>query len=488
LKPAIEKSIFAELDPIFHPRSVALIGASGKPGKIGRVFMDSFLRTGFRELYPVNPGEEEILGVKAYPSVLDIPYPVDLAIVITPTYSALPAVKDCAAKQVKTIVITTSGFAEAGEDGEKVQKEMVRIARQSGARIIGPNCIGIYCPASKLPFLLGQGSEAGSVGLVSQSGFFADYLTLTATANGIAFSKAISCGNEADLTVMDFLEYLGEDPETRTIVAYLEGMKDGRRFYDAAADISKRKPIILLKGGMTEAGARAAISHTGALAGSRPVWEGALRHAGIVSARSFEEVLDFLYSFHLQPLPRGRRVGIISGPGGIAVATTDICLEMGLDVPQFSARTTDKLRKTMPLVGGSINNPIDLSLASLVGPHVYGDAIRILSEEESIDMLLVISIVGGERLRDLVLNAMAEVRTRKPVVVTIMAGTTESIGRDFPLLLGSRVSVYPDAARAAKSLSRLSEYARFRERQGEQMSSSPCEGVTFALQRRSPVD
>lgn len=466
------KSIFAELDSIFHPRSVALIGASGKSGKIGRVFIDGFLRTGFRELYPVNPREKEILGVKAYASVLDIPCPVDLAIVITPTDSALAAVKECVEKLVKTIVITTSGFAEAGKHGEKVQKEMVRVAHQGGARIIGPNCIGIYCPASKLPYLLGQGKNAGSVGLVSQSGFFADYLTLTATSNGITFSKAISCGNESDLTAMDFLEYLGEDPETRTIVAYLEGVKDGRRFYDAATNISKKKPIILWKGGMTVEGARAVVSHTGALAGSRPVWEGALRHAGIVSARSFEEVLDFLYALHLQPLPKGSRVGIISGPGGIAVATTDTCLELGLHVPQFSSRTAERLRKAMPLVGGSINNPIDLSLASLVGPHVYGDAIRILSDEENIDMLLVISIVGGGLLCDLALQAMADVNAKKPLAVTIMAGTTESIGRDYPLLLGSGFSVYPDAARAAKSLYRLSEYARFRERWHEQIEKA----------------
>jgi acetate---CoA ligase (ADP-forming) subunit alpha len=471
-----EKSIFSELEAVFHPRSVALIGASGKPGKIGRVFMDNFLRTGFRELYPVNPGETEILGVKAFRSVLDIPHPVDLVIVITPTDSALPAVKECAAKHVKTIVITTSGFAEAGKEGENVQQEMVRVAREGGCRIIGPNCIGIYCPASKLPYLLGQGEEPGSVGLISQSGFFADYLTLTATANGIAFSKAVSCGNESDISALDFLEYLGEDPETRTIVAYLEGLKEGRRFYGAVTDISKKKPIILWKGGMTEGGARAAVSHTGALAGSRDVWEGARRRAGIVRARSFEEVCDSLYAFHLQPLPRGKRVGIISGPGGIAVATTDACIEMGLEVPQFSSSTAEKLRKTMPHVGGSINNPIDLSLASLVGPHLYRDAIRILLEEENIDMLLIISIVGGEGLRDLILQATAEGVAKKPIAVTIMAGTAESIGRDFPLLVASGLSVYPDAARAAKSLYRLFEYARFRRGWSEGAEESGASG------------
>ena len=459
-----ETTILDELDRIFHPRSVALLGASNKQGKIGRVLMERFLETGFRELYPVNPGESEILGVRAYPTVTEIPAPVDLAIVVTPTDSALAAVKDCAAKRVRAIVITTSGFGETGEKGKELEREMVRIARGNGVRIIGPNCVGIYCPSSKLPFPLRAGEESGSVGVVSQSGFFADFLTLTATGNGITFSKAVSCGNESDLNATDFLEYLGEDPQTETIVAYIEGIKDGRRFYHLSKEISKKKPIILWKGGITEAGARAVVSHTGALAGSRRVWEGALRQAGIIGVKSFEEALDCLYAFHLQPLPRGRRVGIISGPGGTAVGTTDRCLELGLEVPPFSTHTIERLHKALPPVGGSVKNPIDLSLASLVAPNVYKDAIRIAAEDEGIDMLLVIAVVGGKVLRDLILEATSGIKTRKPLVVTVMAGNMQAVARDFPLFLTSGISVYPDAARAAKTLARLLEHARFRTR------------------------
>ena len=459
-----ERNIFAELNPIFHPGSVAIIGATGKPGKVGRLFMARFVEAGFRELYAVNPGENEIMGVKSYPTVLDIPYPVDFAMILTPTDSALQAVRECAAKGVKTIVITTSGFAEAGRRGEELQREMVRVARSAGCRIIGPNCIGIYCPSSGLTYSLGQGMESGSVGLVSQSGFFADYVTYRTTANGIHFSKAASCGNESDLTATDFLEYLGEDPETDLIVAYIEGQRDGRRFYDVCREASKKKPIILWKGGMTEAGAQAAVSHTGAMAGSGATWKGVIRQAGIVSVKSFEEIFDCLHAFRLQPLPSGRRVGIVSAPGGIAVATTDVCLELGLEVPKFSTPTIERLAKAMPPVGGSINNPIDLSLASAVNPQLHGDAIRILAEAADVDMILVVAIVGGELLRDIVLQATADIKTKKPLVVTEMVGTEESIGRDFPLLLSSGISVYSDAARAAKALSGLWEYARFRMR------------------------
>ena len=340
---------------------------------------------------------------------------------------------------------------------------MVRIAREAGARIIGPNCVGIYCPASKLPFPLGPSMDAGSVGVVSQSGFFADYLALIATGSGVRFSKGISCGNESDLNATDFLEYLGEDPETEIIVSYVEGMSDGRRFFNVASAISKRKPIILWKGGITEAGARAAISHTGALAGSRPVWEGVLRQAGIVSVGSFEEALDCLYAFHHQPLPRGNRIAIISGPGGIAVGTADRCLDLGLKVAQFSQNTVERLRKAMPPVGGSINNPIDLSLAALVSPRVYRDAIRIVTEE-NVDMLIVITVARGEEFRDLILEAAGDIETRKPLAIAAMSGTTQSVAQDFPLYLGRGIPIYYDAARAAKALARLAEYARFRAR------------------------
>jgi acyl-CoA synthetase (NDP forming) len=456
---------FAKLERIFHPRSVALLGASNKQGKIGRVFMERFLEMGFQKLYPVNPGESEILGVKAYRALADTPDPVDLAIVATPTDSVLAAVKECASKRVEAIVIVTSGFGEMGAKGKELEQEMVRIARKGGARIIGPNCVGIYCPSSRLPFFQVSGKENGSVGVVSQSGFFADFLTLTVTGNGIAFSKAISCGNESDLNAIDFLEYLGEDPQTETIVSYVEGIKDGRRFYHISKEISKKKPIILWKGGRTEAGARAAISHTGALAGSNRVWEGVLKQAGIISVGSFEEALDCLYAFHLQPLPKGRRVGIISGPGGIAVGTTDRCLELGLEVPRFSMRTIKRLRKALPPVGGSVNNPVDLSLVSYVSPTMHRDIVRIVAEDEGIDMLLLIAVVGGKLLQDLMLEALTDIKkTRKPLVVTLMAGPMQSVAQDFPLLLRSGISVYPDAARAARALAMLLEHARFRAR------------------------
>lgn len=454
------RNILAELDPFFHPRSLALIGASSREGKVGRRFMDAFLETGFKKLYPVNLRESEILGVKAYPTVTDIPGQVDLALILTPPAAVIGTIKECVAKGVKGIVINTAGFGEGGEEGKELEREMARIAREGGARIVGPNCIGIYCPSSGLPFLWSQGMESGSVGIVSQSGSLADHLTLIATRSGVKFSKAISSGNECDLTAVDFLEYLGEDPDTEIIVSYLEGIKDGRRFNQLAREISKRKPIIAWKCGASEAGARAAASHTGALAGSVPIWDGVLRGAGIISVKSLEEILDCLYAFYFQPLPEGRRVAIITGPGGPAVGTTDACLEMGLEVPRLSEHTKEMLRTAMPPVGTSAENPVDLSMATLVAHDIYGEVIRILAREENVDMLLVIGS-GGEQFDSSIREAMRDIG--KPMVVAVIM-PLESLIQDCKSLMGSGIPVYPDPVRAARALAKLADYAEFRRK------------------------
>jgi acyl-CoA synthetase (NDP forming) len=372
----------------------------------------------------------------------------------------ITSVKECVAKGVKGIIITTAGFGEGGEKGKELEQEMARIARDGGARIVGPNCVGIYCPSSRLPFPRGPAMESGSVGIVSQSGSFADHLSLIATLNGVRFSKAISCGNECDLNALDFLEYLGEDSETKIIIVYLEGVKDGRRFYQLTRKISKKKPIIAWKSGMTEAGARAAASHTGALAGSRPIWEGVFRQVGIISVNSLEEVLDCLYAFYFQGMPRGKKVAIITGPGGPAVGTTDACLDLGLEVPRLSENTKNELRKVIPPVGTSVGNPVDLSIASAEDPKVYRDVIGILDRDENVDMLLAIGN-GGKEFDDTIIEAMKE--SKKTLLVTLMM-PIELVLQDFKLLQANSIPVYNDPRKAANALAKLANYAEFRRR------------------------
>ena len=445
----------SELRPIFHPRAVALIGASSGPGKVGRLFMERFLEAGFERLYPVNPRETEILGVEAYPAVGDIPEPIDLALVLAPPKAVKDAVKECAEHGVKGIAVITGSM---GDGGEKEVREIVKIARDAGSRIIGPNCLGIYCPASRLPYPMRPSMESGSVGVISQSGSFADLLTLIACENGVRFSKAVSCGNESDLNAVDFLQYLGEDPDTALIIAYLEGIKEGRRFYHLAREISKSKPIVVWKCGATAAGSKAAASHTGALSGSREIWNAVLRGAGIIAVRSLEETLDCLYALHYQPLPKGRRIAIVTGPGGPAVGTVDTCVDLGLEVARISSQTRQKLEKIIPASGTSVENPVDLSIAAIVAPRMYADVIELLDRDENVDMLLVIG-TGGEEFTDAVRDAVHEIS--KPVVISLI-NPVASLLRDYEILMGSGVPVYPDPMRAAMALARLAEYAKIR--------------------------
>ena len=454
-----QKRILEELDLFFHPRSLALIGASDKQGKVGRMFMDRFLDTGFQILYPVNPSANEVLGLKAYPSIKDIPGPVDLAFVVLPPKAVLDTVRDCVSKGVKGIIINSAGFGEGGERGKELEREMARVSRDSGVRIIGPNCIGIYCPSAKLPFPLGPGQESGSVGVVSQSGSLADHLTLIATKNGVKFSKAISCGNECDLNAVDFFEYLGEDPETEIIVSYLEGTKDGRKFNQLIREISKKKPMIIWKCGVTGAGARAAASHTGALAGSVPVWEGVLNGAGIIRVYSLEEILDTLYAFYFQPLPLGKRVAIITGPGGPAVGTTDACLEFGLEVPRLPEETKEELRKVIPAAGTSVENPVDLTLAAVVVADVYSEVIKTVARDDTIDMLMIIGS-GGNQFREAICGAARKIG--KPLVVSEIM-PLETVLEDSKVFIGNGIPIYPDPRRAVKALAKLARYAEFRK-------------------------
>lgn len=450
-----ESNLYEELNPIFKPRSVAILGASAKEGKVGKMFMDRFVETGFEKLYPINPGADEVQGFKAYPSVKDVPDEVDFALIVLPPKAVLQAVRECVEKGVAGVVINSAGFSEEGEEGKKIEQEIANIARDSNTRLIGPNCIGIYCPSSKLPYPMRPGKESGKVGVVSQSGSLADHLTLIATNNGINFSKSVSCGNQCDLIAEDFIEYLGDDPETEIIVVYLEGAKDGQRLSQLLKNISRKKPIILWKTGTSEAGARAAASHTGSLAGSAEVWEGVLKGAGVVSVKSLEEILDTVYTFDKQPLPNGNKVAIITGPGGPAVGTTDTCIEMGLQVPRLSDETKEKLKRAMPPVGTSVVNPIDLSLASIVTPDVYTDVVKILGEDDNIDMIMVIGI-GGEEFHRVMLNAVDGLK--KPLVSAIIM-PLEVLVEDYNALMQGGIPVFPDPRRAAKSLARLSTYA-----------------------------
>jgi acyl-CoA synthetase (NDP forming) len=282
-------------------------------------------------------------------------------------------------------------------------------------------------------------------------------LTMAALAQRIRFSKVVSCGNECDLNAVDFLEYLGQDPETRIIIAYLEAIKDGRRFYQLAREISKEKPIIVLKGGTTERGARAAASHTGALAGSNRIWRAVFAQTGIISAHSAEEMLDYLQAFYYLPLPEGRRVGIVSGPGGPAVTASDACIESGLELAELSQHTKRRIAELIPPVGTSIDNPIDLGMGAAFSPQSYVESIRALGEDKGVDILLIIGASWHPKFIEMMLEAVREVD--KPAAFATMPSLSMETEQSLPT---RGLAIYPDGRRAAMSLGKLVEYRRFR--------------------------
>ncbi len=454
-----------DLERIFHPRSISIIGSSNRPGSFGRLFLEGMVRMGFPAIYPVHPSEKELLGLPAYPNIKDIPVDIDLAISLVPRAEALKLTQECVEKHVRGMILFTSGFREKDEEGKKIELDMARIAAEGGVRLIGPNANGFYCPASKIctfPGALIAGGlpvESGKLAILSQSGSFADYTCQILAGKNIRFSKVVGYGNESDLSAADFLEYFGQDKETAVIAGYLEGLKDGRRFYELARKISKQKPIIIWKGGLTESGARAAFAHTGSLTGSRQVWQTMFKQAGIIGVNSIEEVVDCATAFYRLPLPKGRRVAILSGMAGTNVGTADNCLTLGLEMAKYTEATNQKLLKLLPVIGTTAANPTDIGAGVLVNPKLYGQTAKILLDDENVDML--ITITGPDN--PATVKDLAEVaqKASKPVVISLfdIAGLVEP---QVKFLQAQKIPAYPDPKRAAFALAKMADYAEYR--------------------------
>ncbi|MCX5998668.1 MAG: CoA-binding protein [Chloroflexi bacterium] len=378
-----------EMDPleaIFDPKSVAIAGVS--QGNTGQFFLDTLLQQGFRgKIYPLNPKGGEVSGLRVYANVRDIPGPVDYVISCVPARAAPQLVSDCAAKGVKAVCLYTAGFSESGsEGGRALEREVIELARTAGLRILGPNCIGVYNPRIGLAFAYDLPRESGAVALVCQSGGNAAYLVRAAAQRGVRFSKAISYGNGCDINESDLLEHFSRDPQTRLVAVYIEGAKDAQRFQKALKALSSRKPVVVLKGGRTSAGARVAASHTGALAGSDDVWDKLLEQAGAIRVASLEELVDMLVTLLYMPAPGGRRVAILGSGGAASVLAADDCLAAGLTVPALPSEVRRDLRSLISTDAGTIlGNPVDLPPVSL---ETCSAALRRLCDYDGVDVVI----------------------------------------------------------------------------------------------------
>ncbi len=352
------------LDRVFDPRSVALVGITlSQPRHWTRTFLDALLASGFqRPIYLVNPKGGEIRGMKVYRSLMDLPNPVDYVIGTVPARVAPSLVRQCASKGVGCVHFCTAGFSETGEEeGNRLEAELLQAVRETGVRVLGPNCMGVYCPKSRLSFDADFPLEPGPVAFLSQSGGNVNNLVRQTKWRGVRFSKAVSYGNACDLDESDLLQYLATDPDTRMISMYVEGVKDGGRFRKAVEGLPREKPLILLKGGVTQGGSRAAAGHTGALAGSETTWDSLCRQMGVIRVRSLDEMADVLVTLQFMRPCAGRNVGLIGIGGGSSVLIADAFEANGFCVPGLPEEIRGAIRGFTPAAGNILSpRPEDL--------------------------------------------------------------------------------------------------------------------------------
>jgi len=471
---------------MFYPRSVAIVGASAKPdGSSGANYLSRLNERSFPGgIYPVNPNAAEIQGLKSYPDVKSLPELVDLAIIAVPAPRVPEVLEDCIATGVKNVHIYSSGFSETREDeGQQLEERITEITKKGGLRVVGPNCMGLYVPASKLVAWGTPPTASGPVAFISQSGGHSEFFIKFAPGLGIHFSKVVSFGNACGLQVLDFLEYLADDPETGIITMYLEDIKDGGRATRLIRDINRIKPVIIWKGGLTDSGSRAVASHTGSLAGEEMVWRAFFAQTGAVRVDSLEEIADVVIAFlHLVP-PHGRRTLVLGSGGGNSVEMADICGREGLEVPPLSYITRKELASFIRLAGNIIRNPLDISQAQ-EDIDLLRHCLDLVVADPVIDLAIFDRHVGNlddnhpgrERRRSKVSKFIIDVIKKntydKPLVVSMKARdltpNSAALGarlrREFA---SAGIPAYSSQATAAKALARYIKYHEFRAVSGE---------------------
>ena len=462
------------LEFFFNPRSVAVVGASRVPGKVGFELLKNLRRSFKGSIYPVNPRADEILGLRAYPKVSSIPEDVDVAVVVVPAEVVPGVAEDAGRKGVKGLIVISGGFREVGAEGAEREGRLMEVARRYGVRVIGPNCVGVYVPRTGMNTLFlppeRQGFPPhGFIAFISQSGAFGSVVLDWAAMRGIGISKFVSYGNKADVGDEELLEYFRGDPDTRVIAMYIEGVEDGRAFFKALRETTPVKPVVILKAGRTEAGARAAASHTGALAGSDAVFHAVFKQTGVVRTYSMEELFDASIALGMQPPARGGRVAVLTAGGGSGVMATDALADLGLEVPRLSNETVRKLREVI-LPIASPYNPVDVT-GSARDEHFIG-AVEVLMRSGEVDaiMWLPYYIIPGAtpRLNKDFVKVVKEInqglQNPIPVIGVATGGAFTAKYSKEAEELG--IPMYLSPERAAKAIHTLVTYGRWLRRAG----------------------
>ncbi|MDR3011814.1 MAG: acetate--CoA ligase family protein [Chitinispirillales bacterium] len=450
-------------EKLLRPSSVAVVGASSEPGKVGYEILNNVIVDGFAgEIYPINPKAPEILGKKCYKSLTEVPGPVDLAVLVIKRDLVIPILKEMGEKGTKAAIVITAGFGETGEEGKKLQQEIISVVRQYEITMVGPNCLGLLNPWHKLNASFGgTAGVPGGIALISQSGALLTSVQDIAAEEKLGWSVLASIGNKASLDEVDFLEGLKDDKNTKVIAAYLENIARGQQFIDVAEKVSKEKPIVILKAGRTASGAKAAASHTGSLAGADTAYAAAFDRVGVIRADSIEQLFDISMAFSYMPLPAGDRVAVVTNAGGPGIMMSDALEGLGLKVTTLSDATTKKLLDTLP-AAGSANNPVDV-LGDATS-DMYGKAMDIVIECPNVDSMMVVLTPQKMTDEDNVALKIVELskKYKKPIFACFMGAG--SITKGVQILRDNKIPQYGVPERAAKAMLEMVKYAEYRKR------------------------
>lgn len=466
------------LETAFYPKAIAIVGASDGNFSAGSYFMSYILDYGYAgPVYPVNPTKQVVHGLKAYPDLSSIPGQVDYVICCLPAPKILDLLAECPAKGVKVVHLFTARMSETGQQkGKDLEAEILQQARRMNVRLIGPNCMGVYHPRQGIGFGYDMSKEPGTVGAVFQSGGASALLVRYGELQGLRFSKVISYGNALDLDESDFLRYLAHDDETEVIAAYFEGIKDGRRFFDALADAAHAKPVIAIKGGRSIAGTKSVASHTAAIAGSNIIWDTVFRSTGAIQARDMNELVDFVAAFSFLPPIKGDRVGIVGGGGGKSVMSADACEEAGFTVPPLPPEIERELETRAPELRGWLGNPIDSSIMGGTAMNP-GELPRMLAQSPHFDFILanlteenplpreMWGVIIKSETEELIKVAEEQL---KPVVAVVSAGKVTSdqsgnerwklLAEQRARLIAAHIPTYSTVAEAATAVRQCINY------------------------------
>ena len=452
------------LDKFFNPESVAIVGASQNKGKVGHEILTSLINGGYKgKIYPINPKAETIEELKCYPDLESIGEVCELVVIVVPAKLVPAIMKQCAKTGVKSVIIITAGFKEVGEAGKSLEKEIMQIAIQGGVRVIGPNCLGVIVPANKLNASFGgELPAAGAIGYLSQSGALLAAILDMANANGIGFSKLISIGNKADIDELDIISTLGSDPETRVIAGYLESITDGAAFVREAEQISHTKPILLMKSGGTSAGAQAASSHTGSLAGGETAYEAVFERAGIVRCDSIKHQFDYACAFANQPLPVGTAVAIITNAGGPGIMAADAVERAGLTFAKLTDETIKKLSEKLP-PAANLYNPIDVLGDALADRYEF--ALGTVIDDTNVDVVLILltpQVMTKSAATAEAIVRIARQKPQKPILACFLG--SGKVEKGINILRDGKIPQYDSPEAAVATVKVMADYVRWLSR------------------------